>query len=54
MMMMIMNDDDDDNDGEEQYQKADMATLCFITLGAKYHSAQIMQPTFFVSTISMK
>ena len=41
--MMIINDDRGD---VEQYQKADMTMLCFMALGAKYHSPQIMQPTF--------
>ena len=43
MKMMIINDDRGD---VEQYQKADMTMLCFMALGAKYHSPQIMQPTF--------
>ena len=39
MSMVIVSYDDDD---VKQYQKADMATQCFIAISAKYHSAQIM------------
>ena len=51
-MIPQYDDDDADDDGADEFdveldQKADVAMQCFMTrLCAKYHSTQIMQPTF--------